>query len=237
MNPPFFGIACQYIPFSSNISNPIALAFRYNIDMNAHLLLLFSATVLPLICTPGPDMLFIASQAVSGGSKAGLRATFGVVLGYGVHSLLVALGLAAVVAASPVLFEAIRWIGIAYLLFLAYKLIRSAMQSQDIAVSGRKVENQLSKGFLTALLNPKGMMIYVAILPQFMDHQAGNVTLQAISLSLAFMFWCAVVYSILSLTLSRLGGGNLNDKKRRLIDGTAGGMILLAAGFMASAQR
>ncbi|CZT37900.1 LysE family translocator [Rhizobium sp. 9140] len=182
-------------------------------------------------------MLFIASQAVSGGSRAGLRSTLGVVLGYGVHSLLVALGLAAVVAASPVLFEAIRWIGIAYLLFLAYKLIRSAMQSQDIAVSGRKVENQLSKGFLTALLNPKGMMIYVAILPQFMDHQAGNVTLQAISLSLAFMFWCAVVYSILSLTLSRLGGGHLNDKKRRLIDGTAGGMILLAAGFMASAQR
>ncbi|MEA3537148.1 LysE family translocator [Rhizobium sp. CC-YZS058] len=204
--------------------------------MNTHLLLLFSATVLPLICTPGPDMLFIASQAVSGGAKAGLRATLGVVLGYGVHSLLVALGLAAVVAASPVLFEAIRWIGIAYLLYLAYTLIRSAMQSHGITVSGRKVENQLSKGFLTALLNPKGMMIYVAILPQFMDHQ-GNVTLQAVTLSLAFMFWYGVVYTILSLALSRLGGGNLSDKKRRLIDGTAGGMILLAAGFMASAQR
>lgn len=204
--------------------------------MNTHLLLLFSATVLPLICTPGPDMLFIASQAVSGGVKAGLRATLGVVLGYGVHSLLVALGLAAVVAASPVLFEAIRWIGIAYLLFLAYKLIRSAMQSHGITVSGRKVENQLSKGFLTALLNPKGMMIYVAILPQFMDHQ-GNVTVQAVTLSVAFMFWCGLVYSILSAALSCLGGGNLSDRRRRLIDGTAGGMILLAAGFMASSQR
>lgn len=204
--------------------------------MNTHLLILFSATVLPLICTPGPDMLFIASQAVSGGSMAGLRATAGVVLGYGVHSILVALGLAALVAASPALFEIIRWIGIAYLLFLSYKLLRSAMSSSGITVPKDQVKNQLSKGFLTALLNPKGMMIYVAILPQFMDHQ-GNATLQAIVLSVAFMFWCAVVYTVLSVALAQVGGRSLSNKKRRIIDGSAGGMILLAAGFMATAQR
>lgn len=204
--------------------------------MNTHLLILFSATVLPLICTPGPDMLFIASQAVSGGRSAGLRATAGVVLGYGVHSILVALGLAAVVAASPALFEIIRWIGIGYLLFLACKLLRSAMNARGITVPNGQVKNQLSKGFLTALLNPKGMMIYVAILPQFMGHQ-GNATLQAIVLSAAFMFWCAVVYTMLSVALGRMGGGSLGNKKRRIVDGSAGVMILLAAGFMATTQR
>jgi threonine/homoserine/homoserine lactone efflux protein len=205
--------------------------------MNTHLLFLFSATVLPLICTPGPDMLFIASQAISGGRAAGLRATAGVVSGYGIHSILVALGLAAVVAASPFLFEVIRWVGIAYLLFLAYKMLRSALRPGAITIPKVQVDNQLSKGLLTALLNPKGMMIYVAILPQFMDHN-GNATVQAVLLSLAFMFWCAVVYTILSLALARVGGGGgLSDRKRRIVDGGAGGMILFAAGFMALAKR
>lgn len=201
--------------------------------MNTHTLLLFSATVLPLVCTPGPDILFIASQAMSGGTPAGLRATTGVLLGYCVHSFLVALGLAAVVAASPVLFEAIRWVGIAYLIYLASKLIRAALRSGELVVSQGQVTNQLYKGFLTSLLNPKGMMVYVAILPQFMDRHGGNATLQAVLLSAAFMFWCAVVYAAVSLSLGRVGRRRLSDRRRRMIDGSAGGMVLVAAGFMA----
>lgn len=80
-------------------------------------------------------------------------------------------------------------------------------------------------------------MIYVAILPQFMDHRGGNVTLQAVILSAAFIFWCAVVYSAICVALGRVGRGGLNDTRRRLIDGGAGGMILMAAGFMALAHQ
>jgi threonine/homoserine/homoserine lactone efflux protein len=201
--------------------------------MNTHTLLLFSATVVPLVCTPGPDILFIASQAVSGGARAGLRATTGVLSGYCVHSLLVALGLAAVVAASPILFETIRWVGITYLVYLAYKLIRAALRAGDLVVPTGQAGNQLYKGFLTSLLNPKGMMVYVAILPQFMDRDGGNATLQAVVLSAVFLFWCAVVYSAVSLALGRAGRRRLSDTRRRLIDGSAGGMVLIAAGFMA----
>ena len=201
--------------------------------MNTHTLLLFSATVLPLVCTPGPDILFIASQAMSGGTPAGLRATTGVLLGYCVHSFLVALGLAAVVAASPVLFEVIRWVGITYLVYLATKMIRAALCSGELVVPKGQVTNQLAKGFLTSLLNPKGMMVYVAILPQFMDRHGGNATLQAVVLSAAFMFWCAVVYTSLCLALGRVGRRRLSDTRRRVIDGSAGGMVLVAAGFMA----
>lgn len=201
--------------------------------MNTHTLLLFSATVLPLVCTPGPDILFIASQAMSGGTPAGLRATTGVLLGYCVHSFLVALGLAAVVAASPVLFEVIRWAGITYLVYLASKMIRAALRSGELVVPKGRVTNQLAKGFLTSLLNPKGMMVYVAILPQFMDRHGGNTTLQAVVLSAAFMFWCSVVYASLCLALGRAGQRRLSDTRRRVIDGSAGGMVLVAAGFMA----
>jgi threonine/homoserine/homoserine lactone efflux protein len=201
--------------------------------MNTHTLLLFSATVLPLVCTPGPDILFIASQAMSAGTPAGLRATTGVLLGYGVHSFLVALGLAAAVAASPMLFEAIRWAGITYLVYLASKMIRAALRPGELVVPKGHVANQLSKGFFTSLLNPKGMMVYVAILPQFMDRHAGSATVQAVVLSAVFMFWCAVVYASLCFALGRVGRRRLSDRKRRLIDGSAGGMVLVAAGFMA----
>lgn len=202
--------------------------------MDTHTLLFFSATVLPLVCTPGPDMLFIASQAVSGGTAPGLRATAGVVSGYCVHSLAVALGLAAVIAASPVLFDAIKWLGIAYLVYLAYKLIRAAFRRGSLAVPANQAKNQLYKGFLTSLLNPKGMMVYIAILPQFMDRQGGSLTLQAVVLSLVFMFWCAVVYSALCIALGRMGRRELSDTRRRAIDGAAGGMVLMAAGVMAA---
>ena len=80
--------------------------------MDISTVLLFSLTVFPLICTPGPDMLFIASQAIGGNAGAGLRATAGVCTGYCVHSLLVAFGLAALIVASPTLFAAIRWVGV-----------------------------------------------------------------------------------------------------------------------------
>ncbi len=205
--------------------------------MDFSTLLLFSAAVIPLVCTPGPDILFIASQALGAGTAAGLRATAGVVLGYGVHSLLVALGLAALVAASPVLFEIIRWIGIAYLLYLAYLLGRSSLRAGALEAAAPQARRPLRKGLLTSLLNPKGMMVYLAILPQFMDPQSGDSTLQAVLLSAVFMAWCTVIYSLVGIGLGRLGAQGLSSARRRLVDGTAGALILLAAGFMALMQR
>ncbi|QND51486.1 LysE family translocator [Phyllobacterium sp. 628] len=201
--------------------------------METHTLLLFTATVLPLICTPGPDMLFVTSQAISGGTAAGLRATTGVCLGYVVHSALVALGIAVLVAASPVLFEALRWTGIVYLVYLACKLIGSALSANKLNLASTAITAQVRRGFLTAVLNPKGMMIYFAILPQFI-HPGGSVPLQAAILSAAFIFWCGTVYTVLSLAIGRIGSrSTLSDRRRRMIEGGAGGMLIAAAVFMA----
>lgn len=203
--------------------------------MEIHTLLLFTATVLPLICTPGPDMLFVVSQAVAGGSGAGLRAMAGVCLGYVIHSTLVALGLAAVVAASPLLFEALRWIGITYLLYLACRLMVSALQPGRVTIAARPAGRQLQRGFMTAFLNPKGLMIYFAILPQFI-RPGGSIALQAAILSAVFIACCAIVYAILSLAIGRLArrGGGFSDRHRRMVEGGAGGLLLIAAGLMAA---
>lgn len=201
--------------------------------MQTSTLLLFAATVLPLICTPGPDMLFIASQAI-GGAPAGLRATAGVCAGYVVHSLLVALGLAALIAASPLLFEALRWIGVAYLAWLACRLLRSAMQSGAPQVAAATAARPFRRGFLTAALNPKGMMVYFAILPQFM-HGSDPAASQALLLSAIFIGLCGLVYTVLSVALASAGrAGELSERKRRWVEGVSGGCLIVAAGRLAT---
>ncbi|UGX84698.1 LysE family translocator [Phyllobacterium meliloti] len=201
--------------------------------METTTIILFAATVLPLICTPGPDMLFVASQSLSEGPAAGLQATAGICLGYVVHSILVALGVAAVIAASPVLFEALRWLGVAYLIYLAFQLIRSATMTGKLTLSPEPGRAILQRGFLTAVLNPKGMMIYFAILPQFMSH-TGSIALQAGLLSAIFVALCGIVYAILSTVIGGAGRrGNFSDRSRRMVEGGAGGLLIVAAGFMA----
>ncbi|MBP1858839.1 LysE family translocator [Rhizobium herbae] len=202
--------------------------------MNTETMLVFAATVLPLICTPGPDMLFVASQALSGGAAAGLRSTAGVCIGYMVHSTLVALGVAALVAASPALFQGLRWLGVAYLVYLAVQLIRSAMKTGHLSLSATLAKDQFQRGFLTACLNPKGMMIYFAILPQFMTH-GGSIGRQAVVLSAIFIALCGIVYTILSIVIAAAGKtGGFSNRRRRWIEGTAGGLLIVAAGRLAA---
>lgn len=202
--------------------------------MDTTTLLLFSATVLPLIATPGPDMLFIVAQTLGAGRGAGLRATLGVCTGYLVHSMLAALGLAALIAASPPLFAALRWAGVAYLAWLAWRLLRSAMRAGGLNVHGDRYPAEFRRGFLTAVLNPKGMMIYFAILPQFISHDR-PAALQAIALSAAFIALCAMFYSLLSLVIAAGGRrSQLDERRRRWLEGVSGGLIALAAGKLAT---
>ncbi|HEV8389172.1 MAG TPA: LysE family translocator [Dongiaceae bacterium] len=196
-------------------------------------MVLFAATVLPLICTPGPDMLFLSAQALAGGASAGLRATAGICLGYMGHSLLVALGLAAIIAASPVLFEALRWLGVAYLIYLASQLIRSAMRSRKLSLPAERSKAVVRRGFLTAFLNPKGMMIYFAILPQFMQHE-GGIAMQATILSVIFIGLCGIVYAALSVAIASASKrSGFSDRRRRWVEGVAGGVLVVAAGRLA----
>jgi threonine/homoserine/homoserine lactone efflux protein len=82
-------------------------------------LLLFFLTVFPLICTPGPDILFTASQGLSNGRAAALNAVAGILLGYSAHAVLSAVGIAALISSSPFMFSVLKWLGVSYLFFLA----------------------------------------------------------------------------------------------------------------------
>jgi threonine/homoserine/homoserine lactone efflux protein len=196
-------------------------------------MLVFAATVLPLVCTPGPDILFIASQGMSGGPRAAMRANLGVLLGYSMHALLAVLGVAALVAASPVLFEILRWVGVAYLAYLATGLIRSAIRPGHLSLAESPGKAPVRRGFLTSFLNPKGLMVYFAILPNFMTPSDG-VALQAAVLSGIFIALCGIIYSAAGLVVASMARrGSFSDRRRRCVEGAAGGLLIFAAGRLA----
>jgi len=193
---------------------------------------LFALTVIPLIFTPGPDMQFILSQVMGKDAKAGMLATVGICLGYLVHSVLVALGIAAIIVSFPVLFESIRWLGIAYLLFLAFSLIKSVFSQNKITIEKKLSSSPIKKGFFTALLNPKGMLIYFAILPQFID-KTGNTVNQGLILSLIFIGLIFVVYGSLSIVFAKVTQkADIDERKQKWIDGASGGLLMLAATWL-----
>lgn len=195
--------------------------------------IVFAATVLPLVCTPGPDLIYIAAQALAGGRRAALRANAGVIIGYVTHAVLAALGVAALVAASSMLFEALRWCGVAYLFFLAFRMIRSAIRGGGVSLNSNAAPASLAKGFMTSFFNPKGLLVYLAILPNFMSASEG-IALQAVLLSGIFIGLCALVYGAVGLAVAAVGrAGAIRPSHQRVVEGFAGSLLALAALNMA----
>jgi threonine/homoserine/homoserine lactone efflux protein len=139
---------------------------------------------LGLVLTPGPNMLFLVSRAVSQGRRAGLTALVGTAMGFAVHLALAALGLAAVVATVPEAYTALRVAGGLYLLWLAWTVLRpGAAPAFELREAPRERPARLvALGFLTNVLNPKVAVLYVSLLPQLVDPDRGSVALQTLVL-------------------------------------------------------
>jgi threonine/homoserine/homoserine lactone efflux protein len=158
-----------------------------------HDLGLFVVTALVLNATPGVDLLYTVTRTLQFGWRGGVAAALGIAAGCSVHALAAALGLAALLAASPRAFDAIRWAGAAYLLWLAWGMLRAAVAppaeppaggaaATTTAASARRVFLQ---GLTTNLLNPKVALFFMALLPQF-------VRADAAAKPLAFLFLGAI---------------------------------------------
>jgi len=133
-----------------------------------------------------------------------------------------------------VLFGVLRWAGVVYLAWLALTLIRSAFRPGRLLLVKTSDKVSLRRGFLTSFLNPKGLMVYFAILPNFMS-PGDSIALQAAVLSAIFIALCGVVYSAVGLVVSSIAErGSFNDRRRRCAEGAAGALLILAAGRLAT---
>ncbi len=149
-------------------------------------LIVFTSACLILTATPGPDMLLIASRSVTQGRSSGFMTYAGIAAGSYCHALAAGLGLSQLFVAIPVAYEVVRWMGAAYLLYLAWKAIRSSPVafSIDSASTRKKAQKQMFlEGFLTNILNPKMAIFMLALFPQFLHMSAGPVLLQVLVLA------------------------------------------------------
>jgi threonine/homoserine/homoserine lactone efflux protein len=134
----------------------------------------FIPAALALNLTPGADMLFCLGQGLRSGPRAAMAASAGISVGSFVHVTLAALGLGALITAVPWAFDVIRWIGVAYLLYLAWQAFRfsAAAQAQAPKMSTRRA---FWAGFVVNLTNPKVILFVLAFIPQFVRPEAGSI--------------------------------------------------------------
>jgi threonine/homoserine/homoserine lactone efflux protein len=169
-------------------------------------LVIFFATVLPLVFTPGPDVIYITTRGIAQGRQAALISTLGVCAGYIVHTLLAVLGLTALVYASETLFEIVKYAGAAYLFYLGIKAIRD--KSKVYLTSDKRQMRRRTMfltGMLTSVMNPKGILLFLSYFPQFVTPDAGDVTVQLVLIGSLFTLMCGTVYSTYGIFAGAIG--------------------------------
>jgi threonine/homoserine/homoserine lactone efflux protein len=146
--------------------------------------LAFGLIALGMVLTPGPNMIYIISRSITQGPRAGLTSLGGVALGFVVYMLCAALGITALVLAVPYAYTALKFAGAGYLLWLAWQALKPGGQSpfvvKDLPVD--RPGKLFAMGLLTSLLNPKVAVLYLSLLPQFIDQHRGHVLAQSLSL-------------------------------------------------------
>jgi threonine/homoserine/homoserine lactone efflux protein len=158
----------------------------------------FALLCLGMTLTPGPNMMYLVSRSICQGRRAGLVSLGGVGLGFLVYMLAAAFGITALLFAVPLAYDGLRLAGAAYLLYLAWAALkpggRSPFQVRDLPVDSNR--RLFAMGLVTNLLNPKAAMMYLSLLPQFIDPARGNVLTQSLALG------CLQI--IISLSLNAL---------------------------------
>jgi threonine/homoserine/homoserine lactone efflux protein len=147
-------------------------------------LLAFALISLGLVLTPGPNVIYLISRSITQGRTAGLVSLGGVALGFVVYMLCAAFGVTALLFAVPYAYDALRFAGAAYLLWMAWQAVRPGGRSpfHVKALAYDSPTKLFAMGFVTNLLNPKIAMLYLALLPQFIDPAGGSVLDQSLVL-------------------------------------------------------
>ncbi len=172
-------------------------------------LLAFLLTAVVLTATPGPDNLMVLSVGMSRGRLAGMVFGLGCALGCLSHTALAALGLGALIAASPAAFTALRWAGGAYLLWLGVQAWRHAGGgvAPGAATAPAGLGRLFAKGLLANAVNPKVVLFFLSLLPQFVHPEQGPVAAQMAVLGTLFTLQAAVLFGLLGAASGAIGQG------------------------------
>ena len=170
-------------------------------------LLAFALVAIPIILMPGPSVLFVIGRSLSLGKVGGLLSVLGNSLGALVAAVAVALGVGYIVAESVVVFTIVKIAGAAYLIYLGIQAIRHrkahAASAVDAAPASPSVLTLLVQGFIVGVSNPKTVVFFIAVLPQFVAYEAGSIPLQLLTLGSLFVAAALVTDSAWALLAGR----------------------------------
>jgi threonine/homoserine/homoserine lactone efflux protein len=197
-------------------------------------LILFALAAIALIAIPGPNALYIAARSLSQGRASGVASALGVEAGTLVHVAAAAAGLSALIASSDLAFDAIRYLGIAYLLFLGIRALRGADGREAPRASRSSLRRAFGEGLLVNVLNPKVALFFLAFLPQFTDPARGSVAGQTLVLGALFFAIALAMDLVYALAASAVGeripwGAGAARRRERLT-----GAIYLALAALAA---
>jgi threonine/homoserine/homoserine lactone efflux protein len=171
-------------------------------------LLTFALVALGMVLTPGPNMSYLVSRSISQGPKAGLISLSGVAVGFIFYVLCAAFGLTVLLMSVPYAYDALRFGGALYLLYLAWQAVRpggrSPFQVRELPASSPRT--LFTMGLVTNLLNPKIAVLYVSLLPQFIQPDHGSVFTQSIALGLTQVAISLSVNAVIAIMAGSIAG-------------------------------
>jgi len=168
---------------------------------------LFVAASALLAIAPGPDIVYVLTRGVSQGPRAGVAAALGFASGCIFHTVLAAVGIAALIRSSDLAFDLVRYAGAAYLVWIGIQALRHRSSfSVEAAGEARTLKTIYRQSVLGNMLNPKVTLFFLAFLPQFVNSQAGHVGAQMALLGVVFMLVTVVVFGAVGIFSGWIGG-------------------------------
>ncbi|WP_417835633.1 LysE family translocator [Thalassospira tepidiphila] len=209
----------------------------------------FLIAALLLNISPGPDMAYIVGQTAVHGRKIGLFSSLGVISGAFVHVLAATFGLSAILATSALAFAIVKWIGVAYLVWLGIGALRSSFAKSETAAHSDEPAAPIStkpmtafgawrQGVMIDVLNPKVAIFFMAFLPQFIDPTRGNGAVQFLVLGLMVLLIAFVVEGMLVLAVASAAGRIKGSRKLGAwLNRALGGMFIALGIRLAISQQ
>lgn len=162
---------------------------------------------LVLVITPGPNMIYLISRSITQGKKAGLVSLAGIIAGFTFHITLVSVGLTAVLFTIPYVYATLKFLGVFYLLYLAFQVVKP--NSQGLFETRKDLKDDsasklFSMGFFTSILNPKIAVFYLSFFPQFIRPEFGSVFFQSIQLGITQMSVSFTINFLIVLSAARM---------------------------------
>jgi threonine/homoserine/homoserine lactone efflux protein len=201
-------------------------------------LFVFLTAALALNLTPGNDMMYVLGQGLKSGPKAGIAASLGIATGSLIHLALVAAGLAVLLAQHPQVFDAVRWAGAAYLVWIAVRTLAAPTASLQIVGERRGLIRAWRDGVFVNVFNPKTIIFMFAFLPPFVHPENGAPLLQLFILGMLFNVGGTVVNCLVAIFAGGIGARLARDRRlARAFSVVSAALFLTLAARMALERR